>query len=97
GGVSGAPPKKVVACVRQATLVDGLRRRGLEDREVAVELPAGDLDPVVVPLLALDLDVPVEGVLAERPKGELGFGGQLDRLTQGLGQLLDPEPAGVIW
>ena len=42
-----------------------------EDRQVAVELPGRDLHPVVVPLLALDLDVAVEHVLAERAQDQL--------------------------
>ncbi len=42
-----------------------------EDRQVAVELPLGDLHPVVLPLLSLDLHVAVEHVLAERPQHEL--------------------------
>ena len=42
-----------------------------EDRQVAVELPLGHLDAVVLPLLALDLDVAVEHVLAERAQHEL--------------------------
>src|SRR6202042_1995138 len=37
----------------------------LEHGEVALELPGGHLDPVVLPLLALDLDVAVEHVLTE--------------------------------
>jgi len=64
----------------------------LEHRQVALELPGRDLHPVVVPLLALDLDVAVEHVLAEGAKDELGLGRQLDRLAQALGQLLDTEP-----
>src|SRR4051812_35978208 len=42
-----------------------------EDGQVALELPGGDLDAVVLPLLALDLDVAVEHVLAERAQHEL--------------------------
>src|SRR4051794_30023258 len=68
------------------------RPRGSEDRQVAVELPLGDVHPVVVVLLALDLDVAVEHVLAERAQDELGLGRQLDRLAEALGQLLDAEP-----
>src|SRR4051812_47135570 len=69
---------------------------GLENRQVAAELPGSDLDPVVLPLLALDLDVAVEHVLAERAQDELGLRGDLDRLAEGLGKLLDPEPAPVV-
>jgi hypothetical protein len=43
----------------------------LEDRQVALELPRSDLDAVVLPLLALDLHVAVEDVLAERAQDEL--------------------------
>ena len=43
----------------------------LEDRQIALKLPRSDLDAVVLPLLALDLDVPVEDVLAQRPQDEL--------------------------
>src|SRR5919109_4586123 len=68
----------------------------LQDREVAVELPGRDLDPVVLPLLALDLDVAVEDVLAERPQHELGLGGQLDRLSERLRKLLDAEAAPLV-
>src|SRR4029453_11709534 len=64
----------------------------LEDREVPVELPLTHLDPVVLPLLALDLDVAVEDVLAESAQHELGLVRQLDRLAERLGQLLDAEP-----
>ena len=42
-----------------------------ENREVALKLPRSDLDAVVLPLLALDLDVAVEDVLAQRPQDEL--------------------------
>src|SRR2546421_12985328 len=64
-------------------------RAFLQDRQVPIELPARDLDPVVLPLLALDLDVAVEHVLAERAEHELRLRGELDRLAEGLGQLLD--------
>src|SRR5690349_2660030 len=67
-----------------------------EDRQVALELPSGHLDAVVLPLLALDLDVAVEHVLAERAQHELGLRGELDRLAERLGQLLDPEPAALL-
>src|ERR1700735_2710226 len=67
-----------------------------EDRQVALELPWSDLDTVVVPLLSLDLDVTIEHVLAEGAQHELGLGGQLDRLAQRLGQLVDPEPPALV-
>ena len=63
----------------------------LEHRQVAVELPLGDLHPVVLPLLPLDLDVAVEDVLAEGAEHQLRLGRQLDRLAQRLGQLLDSQ------
>src|SRR4051812_9222080 len=63
-----------------------------EHRQVALELPRADLHAVVLPLLALDLDVAVEHVLAERAQDELGLSGELDRLAERLGELLDPEP-----
>src|SRR4051794_41417155 len=61
-----------------------------EDAQVALELPGGDLDPVVLPLLALDLDEAVERVLAQCAQHELRLGGDLDRLSQRLRELLDP-------
>src|SRR3954470_16715250 len=67
-----------------------------QHRQVALELPRGGLHPVVVPLLALDLDEAVEHVLAERAQHELGLGGELDRLAQRLGELLDPQPLPLV-
>src|SRR5436190_622951 len=61
-----------------------------EHRQVPLELPAADLDPVLLPLLALQLDVALEDVVAERLADELGAGEDLDRLAQGLRQLHDP-------
>src|ERR1035441_7585409 len=63
------------------------------DRQVAVELPAGHLHAVLLPFAALDLHVAVEGVLAERAQRDLRVGGQLDRRTERLGQLLDAPAA----
>src|ERR1700742_1086325 len=74
----------------------GIRRPSSEHGEVALELPRADLHAVVLPLLALDLDVAVEHVLAERAQDELGLRRELDRLPQRLGELLDPEPAPVL-
>ena len=37
-----------------------------EHRQVSLELPTGDLDAVLLPLLALELDVALEDVVAER-------------------------------
>src|SRR3954447_20768277 len=56
-----------------------------QDRQVSVQLPRGDLHAVVLPLLALDLDVAVEHVLAQRAQDELGLRGDLDRLAERLG------------
>src|SRR3954453_8454650 len=67
-----------------------------EHGQVALELPGADLHAVVLPLLALDLDVAVEHVLAERAQDELGFRRDLDRLAERLRQLLDPEPPPVL-
>src|SRR5487761_162310 len=70
----------------------GLAIRGpLQDREVPVELPLGHLDPIVLPLLALDLDVAVEHVLAERAQHQLRLGCDLDRFAERLRQLLDAQ------
>src|SRR3954452_19838635 len=63
-----------------------------EHGQVALELPGADLHAVVLPLLALDLDVAVEHVLAERAQDELGLRRDLDRLAERLRQLLDAEP-----
>src|SRR3954447_13854838 len=63
-----------------------------EHGQVALQLPGADLHAVVLPLLALDLDVAVEHVLAERAQHELGLRRDLDRLAERLGQLLDAEP-----
>ena len=65
----------------------------LQNRQVAIQLPLGDVHAVVVPLLALDLDVAVEHVLAERPQHQLGLRRQLDRFAEALRQLLDAETA----
>ena len=43
-------------------------RSALQHRQEALDLPGGDLDAVLLPLLALDLDEAVEGVLAEDPQ-----------------------------
>src|SRR3954469_237593 len=64
-------------------------RASSEDRQKLLDLVRRDLHPVVLPLLPLDLDEAVEGVLAEDAKDELGLRGELDRLSQRLRQLLD--------
>src|SRR3954452_13965120 len=68
----------------------------LQNREVAFKLPRSDLDAVVLPLLALDLDVAVEDVLAEGAEDELGLGGDLDRLVQRSRQMPDADPAALV-
>src|SRR6476646_8758991 len=67
-----------------------------EDREVALELPRADLHAVVLPLLALDLDIAVEHVLAQRAQHELGLRRDLDRLAERFRELLDPETAALL-
>src|SRR3954463_4576312 len=67
-----------------------------EHGQVALELPGADLHAVVLPLLALDLDVAVEHVLAERAQDELGLRRDLDRLAERLGQLLDAEAPALL-
>src|SRR6478735_2877278 len=52
----------------------------LGDSEVLLQLPRGDLDAVVQPLLALEVDVAGEDVLAERLLHHLGMGHLLDGL-----------------
>src|SRR3954468_9227675 len=81
-----------IAKVPEAVAVGMARGLPSEDRQVALELPRADLHPVVLPLLALDLDVAVEHVLAERAQDELGLRRELDRLAERLGELLDAEP-----
>src|SRR5690242_9055102 len=63
---------------RRAPLVD-VR---LERREVAVELPLRQLHAVLVPLLALQLHVVVEDVVAERAAEEVGARELVDRLAE---------------
>ena len=58
--VFGIGPKVVAA-----------RRSSLENRQVPVQLPTRHPNPILVPLLPLDLDVAVEHVLAQRPQDEL--------------------------
>src|SRR3954449_578599 len=67
-----------------------------EHGQVALELPGADLHAVVLPLLALDLDVAVEDVLPERAQDELGLRRDLDRLAERLGELLDAEPLALV-
>src|SRR5207342_2069611 len=62
----------------------------LQDCQIAVELPLRQLDPVVVPLLALDLDVALVDVIAERPLHQLRAGELLDRLAERARESDDP-------
>ena len=89
-------PAAVIDVGRRVWWPSKLPQARLKNRQVALELPGSDLDAVVLPLLALDLDVAVEDVLAERAQHELGLGGDLDRLAQRLRQLLDAEPAALV-
>src|ERR1700754_2904073 len=61
-----------------------------QDRQEVFDLVRRDLDPVVVPFLALDLDEAAEGVLAQGAQDQLRVGGDLDRLAERRGELLDP-------
>ena len=58
---------------------------GSEHRQVPLELPLGELNAVVVPLLPLQLDVAVEDVWTERLARDLGLGQLVDRLAKRLG------------
>src|SRR3954453_18501715 len=80
-----------IAKVPEAVAVGMARGLPSEPGQGALELPGADLHAVVLPLLALDLDVAVEHVLAEAAQDELGLRRELDRLAQGLRELLDPE------
>src|SRR3970040_64553 len=71
-------------------------RTKLERREVLLLLPLGDLDAVLVPLLALELDVAREDVLAERPPHEIRRRELVDRLAERLGQGDDPALAPLL-
>src|SRR3954471_7808694 len=62
-----------IAKVPEAVAVGMARGLPSEHRQVALELPGADLHAIVLPLLALDLDVAVEHVLAERAQHELGL------------------------
>src|SRR3954452_12543608 len=90
---SSSPPRRNVPDAVAVGMAPNLLS---EDGQVALELPGGDLYAVVLPLLALDLDVAVEHVLAERAQDELGLRRDLDRLAERLGQLLDAEAPALL-
>src|SRR3954471_16178398 len=82
-------PRDVVAAAR--SLVASRRRAGrcvlgLERLQVPLQLPLRQLDAVLVSLLALEPDVVVEDVVAERAPHQLRAGELVDRLAQRLGQ-----------
>src|SRR5437870_10296811 len=62
------------------------RDSGLENGQVLLHLPVGELDAVLVPLLPLQLDVAVEDVRSERLAHELRLRELVDRLAQSLGE-----------
>src|SRR4051794_24293537 len=70
--------------------------RLLQDRQVPVQLPLGELRAVVVPFLTLDLDEAREHVFAERLEDQLRLGRDLDRLAERLRELLDSEPLPLV-
>src|SRR5687768_1164984 len=61
----------------------------LQSGEILLLLPLRDLDAVLVPLAALELDVAREDVLAERAPHEIRLGELVDRLAERLGQRHD--------
>src|ERR687895_895357 len=63
-----------------ATRLASYSPRPSKNREVVLELPRRQLHAVLVPLLALDLDVAVEDVRPERRTSELGLSELVDRL-----------------
>src|SRR5690606_8406765 len=85
GQPRGHPRPEVAALRERADLPSP--SEPLEGLEVAVHLPAGDLHPVLVPLLGLGLDEPLEDVVAERVADDLVGGQLVDRLSQRPGQL----------
>src|SRR5262245_45662730 len=58
----------------------------LQDSQVLLHLPVGQLDAVLVPLLPLQLDVAVEDVRAERLAHERRLRELVDRLAERLGE-----------
>src|SRR5215470_18455268 len=67
-----------------------------EHGQVSIELPARQLDPVLVPLLSLELHVAVEDVRPQRLSGQLRFGEGVDCLPERLGQGDDPSFAALL-
>src|SRR6195952_1909061 len=66
-------------------------RNGSDDREHPVALEGGDLAAVLLPLRTLVAEEELIDVLAERLGEQLGVLGDLDRVVQVLGQLLESE------
>src|SRR4051812_24136374 len=60
-----------------------------ENGQVLTELPFGQLNPVLVPLPALQLDIAVEDVRAERLPRQFRLRQLVDRLAEGLGERHD--------
>src|SRR5580765_7268381 len=68
----------------------------LENRQIPLQLPFRELHAVLVPLLALELDIALEDVVAERFAHELGLRELLDRLAERFGQRDDPALAPLV-
>src|SRR5688572_24468405 len=64
--------------------------QSLQGAQVLLLLPLRDLDPVLVPLAPLELDVAREDVVPERGLHQLGAGERLDGLAERARQRDDP-------
>src|SRR5581483_860499 len=89
------------ASIQGGAAADGLGRpppplRGLQDCEVLLHLPVGELDAVFVPLLPLQLDVAVEDVRAERLAHQLRARELVDRLAERLRERDDATLAALL-
>src|SRR3954470_8917709 len=93
---SATPSRAPSPCSASACLAPRACSTRLEDRQELLDLVRRDLHPVVLPRVALDLDEAVEGMLAEDAEDQLGLGGELDRLSEGLGELLDAAPLALL-
>src|SRR5215211_8634823 len=71
-------------------------RQILQHAQVLLHLPGRELNAVVVPLLALQLDIAVEDVLAERAADEVRAGELVDRLTKRLRKADDAALAALL-